>query len=94
MKDCIYAKLNYLKLSETILLCTKKLSSDLFKNVIFKICLEIIFLIYVQKGFVIKWPTNVLVVGLEEKEKREMIRRRRRGWQEVEEGEDLLLNQG
>ena len=42
-----YAKLNYLKISETILtVCQKKMSSDLFRNVRFKMCLEIIYLIY------------------------------------------------
>ena len=38
------------------------MSSGLFKNVIFKMCLEIIYLIYVWKGFGIKWPTKVDVI--------------------------------
>ena len=39
--------------------CQKKMSSSLFKNVIFKVCLEIIYLKYVWKGFGIKWPVMV-----------------------------------
>ena len=35
------------------------MSSGLFKNVNDKMCLEIIYLIYVYKGFGIKWPIMV-----------------------------------
>ena len=42
-KNYTYVKLNCLKLSKTV--CKKM--SDLFKNVIYKMCLEIMYLIYV-----------------------------------------------
>ena len=57
-KKLYYAKLNCLKFSETIYLC-KKISSGLFKNVIFWICFEIIYSIYRLKRFDIRWPTMV-----------------------------------
>ena len=37
----------------------KKMSSGSFKNVIYKMCLEIMFKIYVLKGLGIKWLTMV-----------------------------------
>ena len=40
-------------------MCAKKKSSDLFKNVISRMCLEIIYLIYIQNRFGMKWPTVV-----------------------------------
>ena len=39
------------------------MSSGLFKNVIFKMCLEIIYSAYVQIGFGIKWPIMVDVLS-------------------------------
>ena len=35
------------------------MSSGSFKNIIYKMCQEYIFNIYVQKGFGIKWNTTV-----------------------------------
>ena len=47
-KECTYAKMNCLKIMKAFN-CEpkKKMNSDLFKNVIFKTCLEFIYLIYI-----------------------------------------------
>ena len=58
IKDQIYAKMNGLKLMK-LFNCEPKMSSALLKKVIVKMCLEIIHLISVWKGFDIKWPTVV-----------------------------------
>ena len=58
-KDCTYPKLNCLKLNETIWLRAGEEGSSLLRGAVFRIYLEIIYLIYVLEGLGIEWSTIV-----------------------------------